>query len=141
MSKGKRTAADELAVAIEDGDLERHVGVLEHARSRPPACSRNEISEGKIFLYRMLEGFRRRIRRQDALAQCRRRAYILRERGKRAQVYGTALRVQIEKTLRELGHLRDAAGDGEFGSGCLRRYLSVPPTKSPMSINATSGKP
>src|ERR671930_2250301 len=101
----------ELTVAIENGDLERDVGALEHARRRSPACSRDEISEGKIFLRRMLEGFRRRIRREDALAQCRRR--LLRERGERVQVHAATLRMQIEKPLGELRHLRDTAGDGE----------------------------
>jgi len=74
----------------------------------------------------MRKGFRCRIRRQDALAQCRRRACILRERRKCDQVDRTALRMQIEKTLGELRHLRDATGDRESRQRMLAQIFERP---------------
>ena len=138
MSRGKRTAADELAIAIEDGDLERDIGALEHARGRPPACSRNEISEGKIFLHRMRKGFRRRIRRQDPLAQCRRRACILCKHGKRDQVIpfelGNALYegLEVPKELlvcENAGHCEIAEAEPERYYETVTRFVRAPAPK------------
>jgi len=61
--------ADQLSIAVEENDFERDVGALEHARGCPPRGLGDDVSEWKV--YRMLERFRRRIRRQDLLAQLR----------------------------------------------------------------------
>ena len=74
--------------------------------------ARDLVAERDAFRGGVREGFRRRVRRHDPLAQRGGTAGRLRERREHGEIDRAALGMQIEQALRELGHLADAAGDG-----------------------------
>src|SRR5262249_26075204 len=113
VSRCEAAASDELSVAIEESDFERNFRALEHARGSAPCSFGDDVPEPKIVLHGILKRFRCRIGRENRLAQSGWRAGFPRKRGECAQVYRAAFRVQVEKALRELCHLRHAARDGD----------------------------
>ena len=65
-----------------------------------------------------------------------------RKLGKQREIDRAALRMQIESALApSLVILATPPAMVTRGTGWARRYLSMPPTKSPMSISAISGRP
>ena len=64
------------------------------------------------------------------------------EVGQPVEVHLAAAGMQVERALRQLGDLAEAAADGHpRHRDASRRYLSSPPAKSPMSSMASSGRP
>ena len=62
----ERGTANERAVAIEHGDLERDRRIGDHARRRVPSRARHPVAEGNALRGRGAEGFSGRVRRDDA---------------------------------------------------------------------------
>ncbi len=74
---------------------------------------RDRIAEPDPLRLRMPEGLGRGVGRDDAGAQGRAAAGRLGETGERRQIDLAALGMKIEQALRQLGHLGDAARDGD----------------------------
>ncbi len=65
----------------------------------------------------MGEGFRGGVGGEDARAKRGRAAGLLGKLGEHGKIDRAAPRMKIEQALGELGHLADAAGDGDAGHG------------------------
>ena len=133
-------AAGKNAIAVEHHDIDGDRETFDHAPRRIARRVRNGIAENDTFGGRMRKGFRSGVGRDNAFLECARTPDRRRKTGEGLQIDGTASRMQVEPALGELGHLGDAARNRHPRTGWRRKNLSMPPTKSPMSIRAISGK-
>ena len=81
--------------------------------SAATAWARAAMRFGQRDLGRDLEGERGRIRRRHRRRHLGGGAEFGRERGQRQGVHAAAFGMQVEPSLRELGHLGEAAGEGQ----------------------------
>src|SRR6476469_3430342 len=107
MSRLERRMADQPSVAVEQDDLnlDRFAG---HNRSRClPAGTRHRIAERDAVFSSMRERLRSSIGGENASGERGRCAFLFGKLGKQGEIDGTALRMEIEQALCELGQLAD----------------------------------
>ena len=112
-SDPKRSAANQILLAIEQNDLDSDIGAGDNVRRgvlRRPCDLIAERSAGSL---RDRKGLRRRIRRQNVTFNLFAGAGRGRELGQRRAIDFAAFGMQIGEPLRQFGHLRDAARDGD----------------------------
>ena len=113
MSRYEWGMADKPAVTVEQRDLDCNIAAFDYAQRCRLGRVGDGIAERNTFGLRLYESLSCDVTSDNSGAQRRRSAGLLRERSQCSEIERTALRMQIEQALRELGHLCNAAGDGD----------------------------
>ena len=143
MNRRERRAADQRAGAVEQHDFQRDRRGREHraprSATRPRATASPSASPPPGDARRPRAAVLARAMRVGELGGARR----LRRRSGAAQPRSTSPRLECRSSTpcASLVILAKPPAMVTRGTGCARRYFSMPPTKSPMSISATSGSP
>jgi hypothetical protein len=141
VSRRERRPADKPAVAIEHDGLKRDVNSDHDPRCRCPASAGDGIAEGDAGLCGLRKRVRRRVCRHDPCAQIFRAAGLHRQSSDCEVIDAGAFRMEVEQPCASFAILATPPAMVTRSTGCVRRYLSMPPTKSPISISAMSRNP
>jgi hypothetical protein len=138
MSRRKRRAPHQSLVAIDHQDLDR--GAIKHPGRCLPSRGRHRVAKRDALRGRLCKHLRRGVGQKNVVAERGGRARSPRALRQEAQIHGDALRMQIQKTLGEFGDLGHPPGEAETRNAMAAQTVSMPPTKSPTSISAASGR-
>jgi hypothetical protein len=137
----ERCAADQHAVAVEQHDLDGDVAAIDAPR-RLLRRARDLVAERDARRgSRQRERFRRGVGRGDARGKRGGAAGACAQKFASARSTSPRLECRSSRPCASLVILATPPAMVTRGTGWRRRYLSMPPTKSPMSISAVSGRP
>ena len=142
VTAGERRPPDQIAVAVEHRDLDGDAAALQHLAGLRLRGLRHPLAERDAFLRGIGKGFGRGVGGRDL-----RRQALQRRRPRAASAASpsrsTAPRLECRSSMpcASLVILATPPAMVTRGTGCGRRYFSMPPTKSPMSMSAVSGRP
>ena len=140
MRGAERRVAHELADAVEHRDLDFDGNAGDNGGGGVPRGAGDFIAERHAFFGSLGEGLGRGVGGEDAFAEFARAAGLRGETREHAEIDRTPPRMEIEQACASFVILPTPPAMVTRLTGWVRTYLSMPPTKSPMSISAVSGR-
>ncbi len=140
MIRSEGRTADQHAVAVEHHDLDGDAAAGNRVQRRRLRRLGDRVTERDALGGGMGEGFRRGVRCGDARAQRRGAAGGLGEAASAARSTVPRLECRSSMPCASFVILATPPAMVTRATGWRRRYLSMPPTKSPISISAISGR-